>query len=121
LTRLSVQPREGILIAHVAGEIDAATTRDLRDAIAGRLTNVGPGLVLDLSDATYLDSAGIEFIFDLARRLRTHGQLLRLVVPAKAPMRRVLDLSHIEQVTEVDTTVEAATDGFRDALMDERA
>ena len=32
------------------------------------------GLVIDLSQVTYLDSVGIELLFDLARRLRTHRQ-----------------------------------------------
>ena len=62
----------------------------------------------------YLDSAGVELLFDLARRLRTHRQRLRLVVPAEAPMRRVLDLCDIEEVAPMDATVEAAVEVLRE-------
>jgi anti-sigma B factor antagonist len=92
----------------VKGEVDSVTAGELRDALSRRLTNAGPLLILDLSEATYLDSAGIEFLFDLADRLRTSGQRLCLVVPAKAPMRRVLDLCDIDQVASTDVTVDAA-------------
>ena len=35
------------------------------------------GLMLDLCQVAYLDSSGIELLFDLARRLRTHRQRLK--------------------------------------------
>jgi len=90
------------------------TALELRDGLSRRLTNVGPGLILDLSEATYLDSAGIEFLFDLARRLRTSGQRLCLVVPARAPMRRVLDLCDIDEIASMDVTVDAAVEGLHE-------
>jgi anti-anti-sigma factor len=114
LAQLTFEAQGDVLVGCVEGEIDSANAGELRDALSRRLTNSGPGLILDLSEATYLDSAGIEFLFDLARRLRTHSQRLRLVVPANAPMRRVLDLCGIEQVTPVDVTVDAAIEGMRD-------
>ena len=104
-----------MLLARVAGEIDGATAGELRDALSRRLTNRGPGLVLDLSEATYVDSAGIEFLFDIARRLRTRGQRLGLVVPAEAPMRRILDLCAVDQVASLDVTLEAAIEGLSQA------
>ena len=76
------------------------------------LTNEAAGLVIDLSQVTYLDSVGIELLFDLARRLRTHRQRLRLVVPVDAPMRRVLELCDIDRAAPIDATVEAALEGF---------
>ena len=99
---------DGALVGQVRGEIDGANADELRLVLAEQLTTQGPGLVLDLSQTSYLDSAGIELLFDLARRLRTHRQRLRLVVPAGAPMRRVLELCDIEQAAPVDATVEAA-------------
>jgi anti-sigma B factor antagonist len=112
VSRLTVDARGQAVIAHVEGEVDSVTAGELRDGLSRRLTNVGPGLILDLSGSTYLDSAGIEFLFDLARRLRTRGQRLRLVVPAKAPMRRVLDLCGVDEVARMDTTLDAAVDGL---------
>jgi anti-anti-sigma factor len=113
LAQLGFEAIGDVLVGRVEGEIESANADDLRAAIAGRLTNAGAGLVLDLSETTYLDSAGIELLFDLARRLRTHRQGLALVVPDGSPMRRVLDLCDIERVAPVDGTLEAALEGLR--------
>jgi anti-anti-sigma factor len=108
LAQLSFEAVDKVTVGRIRGEIESANADELRAALAGRLTNDTKGLVLDLSEATYLDSAGIELLFDLARRLRTHRQPLGLVVPKEAPMRRVLDLCDVEQAAPMDTTVEAA-------------
>ena len=63
-----------VMVARVAGDIDSVTSGELRHGVSRRLTNVVPGLILDLTEATYVDSAGIEFLFDLAERLRSRGQ-----------------------------------------------
>ena len=106
---LTVEAQEGeAIVARVAGEIDSVTSGELRDGLSRRLTNTAPGLILDLSEATYVDSAGIEFLFDLAQRLRTRGQYLRLVVPPGAPMRRVFDLCGVESVIDMHPTFDDA-------------
>jgi anti-anti-sigma factor len=106
------EEREGALVARVEGEIDGSNTLELGRALTEQLPSASRGLVLDLHQVGYLDSAGIELLFDLARRLRTHRQRLGLVVPDDAPMRRVLDLCDIEQAASVEPTVEAALNGM---------
>jgi anti-anti-sigma factor len=113
LVELSFDEVDSVLVGRIEGEIESINADQLRGALSTRLTNDAPGLVLDLSQAAYLDSAGVELLFDLARRLRTHRQRLRLVVPAEAPMRRVLDLCDIEEVAPMDATVEAAIEVLR--------
>jgi anti-sigma B factor antagonist/stage II sporulation protein AA (anti-sigma F factor antagonist) len=103
-----------VLVGRVEGEIESVNAVELRSALSRRLTNTTSALVLDLSSTSYLDSAGIELVFDLARRLRTHRQQLRLVVPVEAPMRRVLELCDVGSVATLDATVEAALDGLRE-------
>jgi anti-anti-sigma factor len=115
LAQLNFEEEGGVLIARVEGEIESVNADQLRTALARRLTNASAGLVLDLTEAAYLDSAGIELLFDLARRLRTHRQRIRLVVPIAAPMRRVLDLCDIEEVAPMDATAEAAIESLRQA------
>jgi len=113
LAELSFESAGDILVGRVEGEIESVNANELSTALAGKLTSDAAGLIIDLSRVTYLDSVGIELLFDLARRLRTHRQRLRLVAPADAPMRRVLDLCDIEQAAPVDATVEAALEGLR--------
>ena len=65
-------------------------------------------LVVDLSDTRYLDSAAIELLFDLSRRLGRRRQRLSLVLPDESPLRRVLSLTGIETTAPVHPSLEAA-------------
>jgi anti-anti-sigma factor len=115
LAELSFETAGNVVVGHVAGEIESANAEEMSTALAGQLTSDKAGLVIDLTRVTYLDSAGIELLFDLARRLRTHRQRLRLVVPAEAPMRRVLELCDIDRAAPMDATVDAALQGLGEA------
>jgi anti-anti-sigma factor len=68
-------------------------------------------VILDLTRATYLDSAGIRLVFGLAERLKRRGQGLRLVVPPGAPVERVLDLANVGEVAALDPTLDNALSG----------
>lgn len=95
-------------IAVLDGEIDMGNARDLRDSLLDAVTNHAPGLVMDLSTTTYLDSAGIHVVFDLARKLHARQQQLRVVVPAGAPIRRVLTLTNVSAVAPMHERREEA-------------
>jgi anti-anti-sigma factor len=88
-------------LVRVRGEVDLSNAHDVMDAIGGAIPSHATLIVLDLSDTTYLDSAGIALIFRLAERLRTSRQELRLVVPADAPIRAVLEMTNLDQVIPV--------------------
>ena len=118
LAELSFETAGNVIVGRVAGEIESVNAEEMSTALAGRLTSDRAGLVIDLSRVTYLDSAGIELLFDLARRLRTHRQRLRLVVPVDSPMRRVLELCDIDRAAPIDATVEAALEGFGEPSSD---
>jgi anti-anti-sigma factor len=112
LAELDFETAGNVIVGRVAGEIESVNAQEMSTALAARLTSEVAGLVIDLSQVTYLDSAGIELLFDLARRLRTHRQRLRLVLPVDAPMRRVLELCDIARAAPIDVTVESALEGF---------
>jgi anti-anti-sigma factor len=95
---LVVTTAGGVPVAALEGEVDMGNARDIRDSLLEAVTNHAPGLVIDLSAITYLDSAGIHVVFDLARRLHARQQQLLVVVPAEAPIRRVLTLTNVSAV-----------------------
>lgn len=92
---------EVALIAAVSGEIDSSNANDLRVAVSDRLATTVTVLVLDLSDVTYLDSSGVESVFELARRLAERRQELRLIAPVGSGTRRVLELCAVGGVAEL--------------------
>jgi anti-anti-sigma factor len=100
-------------VCELRGELDASNVDNVQTQLLECVTNDVPGLVLDLTDTTYLDSAAVRILFDLARRLRTRRQELRLVVPADGVVRRVLVLTALADVVPLDETVEDAVRALR--------
>jgi anti-anti-sigma factor len=103
-----VSEQHGVAVATLEGEIDGSNAAELRLALSERLPSASSGLILDLSEVTYLDSSGIHLLFDLGRRLAARRQALRLVVPPGAPMRRVLELCAVGSVAPMDEALETS-------------
>lgn len=108
LSDIEFEELEGVLVARITGEVDGSNAVELGRALGERLPSSAQGLVLDLSSVAYLDSAGIELLFGLARRLGDRRQRLRLGVPARSPVRRVLDICDISSVAPMADSAEAA-------------
>jgi anti-anti-sigma factor len=98
LARVQVEQAGKAVVARIAGEIDLSNARVLELEIAAAVPNDAEALVLDLSETTYLDSAGIRLVFGLADAVRKRGQEMRLVVPEASPVRRILELSCVQEV-----------------------
>ncbi|MFD1148481.1 STAS domain-containing protein [Saccharothrix hoggarensis] len=79
----------------VTGEIDFATAPLLREAIDNALTS-DTTLVIDLRAVTYLDSAGIDVLFEQAER-----RTIELAVNPRGPVLRILRISGLVQAVPV--------------------
>ena len=75
------------------GEIDMANADEVEQQILGAIDNQLTAVTIDLSGLAYIDSAGIRVLFTLANRLAILQIALRLVVPERSPVRKVIDLS----------------------------
>lgn len=106
LARVEGSDHNGSRLLRISGEIDLSNVNLVMDAIAGAVPGDAARVVLDLSDAAYLDSAAIAMLFRLAERLGHRRQELRLVVPADAPVRAVLELTRVETVIRIADTVD---------------
>ncbi len=101
--------REGsVPVCEIRGELDASNVEHVLDRVLGNVPSEAPGLVVDLGRTSYLDSAGVRIMFELARRLRARRQELRITVPADGIVRRVLVLTALADVVAVDDDVTSA-------------
>jgi anti-anti-sigma factor len=112
IAQVELEERDGAVVGWVNGEIDGSNTSEVGRALLERLPTSAHGLALDLSGVSYLDSAGVELVFQLARRLRDRRQRLRLIVPADSPLRRVLSICDVASIAPVDETIERSLDGL---------
>jgi anti-anti-sigma factor len=72
------------------------------------MPNEALALVIDISGCRYLDSAAIEVLFDVSRRLARRRQELRLVMPPDSPLRRVIELTEIHTAAPVFQSLDDA-------------
>jgi len=80
----------------------------VREQLLVSTPNDALALVLDISSCRYLDSAAIEVLFDVSRRLGRRRQELRLVMPENSPLRRVIELTEVHTAAPVYDSLEAA-------------
>ena len=64
-----VERRDDRLVARLSGEVDMSNATYVREQLLASMPNEASGLVLDIAGCRYLDSAAIEVLFDLSRRL----------------------------------------------------
>ena len=102
--------REGdALIARLVGEVDASNSAELSEALHAAVPDARTrGLVLDLSETTYLDSTAVRLVFTLDQELKARKRQLRLGVPKGAAVEKVLSLTRVLWTVPRDETVEAA-------------
>ena len=108
LPNATIGVEDGIVIASLTGEIDLSNAAEITDALLGSVPNEALGLVIDLSDVSYLDSAGVRMLAELDHRLGWRAQALRVVAPEASRSRRVLTIAGLERVLSITTSVEAA-------------
>ena len=65
-----VLDRRGGNVARLSGEVDMSNASYVRDQLLASMPNDALALVLDITACRYLDSAAIEVLFDVSRRLR---------------------------------------------------
>ena len=106
LARLNIETRGEVQVAHISGEVDIANAGTLQSEIADAVSNTAYGLVLDLTDTEYFDSAGIRMLFELRKRLSGRRQSLRVVVPRESVIITALLITEVDQIVPIDETVE---------------
>ena len=100
--------RDPFLVAHIDGEIDLSNVCEIETELTNALPNSARGLIIDLSDVSFIDSTGIRFLFELATKLAQRQQQLRLAVPEGSNLSRTLRLVQMPEMVPVFEDVDRA-------------
>jgi anti-anti-sigma factor len=98
----------GEVVARVTGDVDMSNAQDVGAMILDATPNEADGVVLDLSEVEFMDSAGIYVVYGIRASLHARGQLLVLVVPPSSPVHDALRLAGVKRPAEMVETVEGA-------------
>jgi anti-anti-sigma factor len=101
LASVDFQQEGDVLYAVVTGEVDPSNARDLGRRLTAAVPNNAMAVVLDLSGVDYLDSSGVQLLFELAERLEARQQRLAVTLAHDAPARRVLEIVALDDTAPV--------------------
>ncbi|MBI5106408.1 MAG: STAS domain-containing protein [Solirubrobacterales bacterium] len=85
-----------VVVAVLAGELDHDAVAAVEDRLAGAADDAAVGLVCDLREVRYLDSAALHLLHRLERLLRGRGQRMVAVEPAATTAGKVLRLTGLD-------------------------
>ena len=95
-------------VLHVRGELDMATADALRFALKRALTD-DPAVLIDMSDVTFVDVAGVRVILEAAARRNGDGPLRLIHAERVAWLLELIGLD--EQTVSVHFTDRGGQDG----------
>jgi anti-anti-sigma factor len=103
-----VAHHDAVTCVAVDGEIDIVKAHDLREQLTGAVRNEDLGLVIDLSETSYIDSVGVSLLFELAERLAERQLRMAVVLPEAGLVTRVLTIVNLSSVAEIHATADEA-------------
>ncbi len=103
---------DGVPIAHVNEDIDAANVTVIQQQLADALGPDALSLILDLSATRYLDSAGIDMLLRLSDRLDHRRARLMLVVPDASQLKRLITIVGLSEAIAIHPSL---TDALQEA------
>lgn len=108
LADVSVVQHGEVVVVGIDGELDRSNVAQVTAALLEAVPNAAKALVLDLSQTAYIDSSGVQLLFEVGSRLRKRQQELRAVVPEGANIARVLSVVALDRTIPSHTTLDEA-------------
>jgi anti-anti-sigma factor len=110
---IELDHRDSVGIARLSGEVDITQASVLREQLLAAVRNDDVGLVVDLTDASYVDSVGVSLLFELAERLSGRQIRFAVVVPPEGLIERVITIVDLNSVAEIHRGLDEALAAFR--------
>ena len=95
-------------VVTITGEIDASNSAEIAERLHAALSNRSTAMVVDLTPTTYIDSAGINVLFELSNDLGERQQQLHLVIGQASPIARMLGIVGLDRTVPTHETRSAA-------------
>jgi anti-sigma B factor antagonist len=94
---------DGSAIVAIGGEIDVATSPEVRRALHALVDEGATSIRLDLAATTFIDSTGLGVLVGVLKRMRERDPDAEVVIIGLAsPVRKVFDITGLTDVFSVD-------------------
>jgi anti-anti-sigma factor len=113
MSPLEIETIDGVPIAHVDKDIDAANVAATQRQLANALGPDALSIVIDLSDTRYVDSAGIDMLLRFSDRLDHRRAKLILVIPDTSQLRRLVTIVGLPEAIAIHSSLPDALQAAR--------
>jgi anti-sigma B factor antagonist len=116
------KPADDLVVIELAGEADLMAAPDLRRHVDSAIGHGATRLILDLTDATFIDSTTLGILVNALKRLRPRGGRVAVQCPHH-DIRDVFEITGIDRMLPVAETRDealASITGPEDAAARER-
>lgn len=113
MQQMIIESRDGLQVLTVSGELDTFGAQAFRDKLSGLRS--ADRFAIDLGPLSFIDSAGLHALFSVGRIAKEVGASVVFVVPLASPVRRVIDLVQLADVTPVCDELHVAISRLQDA------
>ena len=108
------------LVAVVTGEIDMSNATTVRQQIAESVTPDDDAVVIDLSELSFIDSAGLHAMIELGTVLDERRQQLLLCLPPGSTIRRAIEIIGLPHAVSVYSDRSEAMEAVRASALESR-
>lgn len=103
----SLRHRDDVPVLDVIGEIDIYTTPQFKEAVSAAIDEGKPGIVINMTKVTYMDSSGFGTLLSATKRLRPIDGALYLAGCNDA-ITRMLQITRLNTIFGIYATEEDA-------------
>lgn len=113
------RPGPTTVLLAIHGEADMGIASELKDRLGEVIAEDLSTVVVDLTEATFLDSTALGVLLGSMKRLRARGGRFRIVAP-RSEIRRIFEMTLLDRVFELDLTRQEALAAVGDGRVDGR-
>ena len=108
------------VVALITGEVDMSNATSVRQEIAASVTPDDDAVIIDMSELSFIDSAGLHAMIELGTVLEERRQQLLLCLPPKSTIRRAIEIIGLPHAVSVHADRGEAMDAVRASAMESR-
>ncbi len=101
MAEVRIEREEKTAVAVLTGEVDMSNAASVRQQIAESVTPDDDALLVDLSELSFIDSAGLHALIELGTVLDERRQQLLLCVPHDSPIERAIEIIGLSRSVSV--------------------
>ena len=120
LADVRIEREDNMVVAVLTGEVDMSNAASVRWQIAESVTPDDDALVVDLSDLSFIDSAGLHTLIELGTVLDERRQKLLLCLPPGSTIRRAIEIIGLPRAISIHSDRGEAMEAARTSAMESR-